>query len=330
MRTVEPSGAAYDAFLQGRRWAAVRSIDGYERSGVAFERALELDPDFAPAHLAMAGRYLVLAGNTMMPARESMPRCRVHALRALEIDPSLAEAHAILGVVAATYDYEWGNAATQFRLALAGRPVPAARFRYAYYYLLPMRRFGEAIEQIEEGLQDDPLNLLQRSNLAICFAAAGRMDDSAARLQEVLDADGSFWLPLLVQAANAVAAGDLDKARPAAERAHVCGHWSARTTGFVAGLASRAGQVQRATDLLEHLSEGDGYSAPTGMLDYHLVRGEIDAAAEWGHMAIARRDPMLPIALQHPYARALRESTRWPALASAMRLPTEPWSGVRS
>ena len=54
----------------------------------------------------MAGRYLVLAGNTMLPARESMPLCRVHALRALEIDPSLSEAHAILGVVAGSYDYE--------------------------------------------------------------------------------------------------------------------------------------------------------------------------------------------------------------------------------
>lgn len=321
MRIIEPSGAAYEAVLQGRRWAAVRSIDGFERSGVAFERALELDPDFAPAHLAMAWRYLLLAGNTMLPALESMPVCRVHALRALEIDPSLAEAHAILGVVAATYEYDWATASTEFRLALAGKPVPAARFRYAYYYLLPMRRFDEAIDQIEEGLRDDPLNLLQRSNLAICLAAAGRMDDSAQRLQDVLDADDGFWIALLVQAANAVANGDLALARQAAERAHVCGHWSARTTGFVAGLLSRAGDTQRATDLLEHLSEGDGYSAPTGMLDYHLVRGEIDAAAEWGHMAIARRDPMLPIALQHPYARALRESTRWPALASTMRLP---------
>lgn len=321
MRSVEPSGAAYEAFLQGRRWAAVRSIDGYERSGVAFERALELDPDFALAHLAMAGRYLLLAGNTMLPARESMPRCRVHALRALEIDPSLAEAHAILGVVSATYDYDWARAAAQFRLALAGKPVPAARFRYAFYYLLPMRRFDEAIAQIEEGLRDDPLNLLQRSNLAICLAASGRMEDSARRLHDVLDADGGFWIALLVQAANAVANGDLDGARQAAGRAHVCGHWSARTTGFVAGLASRAGDTQCATDLLEHLSEGDGFGAPTGMLDYHLVREEIDAAGEWGHMAVARRDPMLPIALQHPYAKRLRESTRWPALASAMRLP---------
>lgn len=321
MRTVEPSGAAYAAFLQGRRWAALRSTDGYERSGVAFARALELDPDFAPAHIAMAGRYLSLAGTGMMPPRESMPLGRVHALRALEIDASLAEGHAILGVVAAAYDYDWAKAATQFRLALAGKPAPDARFRYAFYYLLPMRRFDEAIEQIEEGLRDDPLNLLQRSHLAICLAASGRMGDSMRRLRDVLDVDGGFWIALLVQAANAAARGDLDGARQAAERAHVCGHWNGRTTGFLAGLVSRAGDGRRAADLLEHLSEGDGYGAPTGMLDYHLVRGESDAAGEWAMMAIARRDPILPIALQHPYAAALRAGSHWPAIAAAMRLP---------
>ena len=322
MRTVEPYSAAYEVFLQGNRWAALRSVDGYERSGLAFERVLELDPEFAPAHLAMARRYLALAGNALMPARDAMPLCRDHAARSLEIDPSLTEAHAISGVVAATYDYDWEAGATQFRLALAGKPVPSARFRYAMYYLLPMRRFDEAIQQMEEGLRDDPLNSLQRCNLAICLAASGRMEESAQRLRDVLDVNGDFWIASLVEAANATANGDLPAALEAAERAHIAGHWTPRTSGLLAGLASRAGDGRRASDLLEHLSDCDECGAPTGMLDYHLVRGEIDAARDWAMMAIARRDPMLPIALQHPYAAALRNAALWPAIASAMRLPS--------
>jgi tetratricopeptide (TPR) repeat protein len=322
MRTIEPSGPAYEVFLQGNRWAALRSIDGYERSGLAFAQALELDPDFAPAHLARARRYLALAGNALMPAREAMPLCRQHAARALAIDPSLTEAHAIAGVVATTYDYEWEEGATHFRLALAGRPVPSARFRYAIYYLLPMRRFDEAIQQMDEGLRDDPLNALQRCNLAICLAAAGRMEASAQRLRDVLEINSSFWIASLVQAANATANGDLTGALEAAERAHVAGHWTPRTTGLLAGLASRAGDGRRASDLLEHLSDCDECGAPAGMVDYHLVRGEIDAARDWAMMAIAGRDPALPIALQHPYAAALRGAAHWPAVAAAMRLPS--------
>ena len=320
MRSVE-SGPAYEAFLQGRRWAAVRSAEGFEKSGIALRRALELDPEFAPAHLAMAARYLTLAGSALAAARESMPLCRDHALKALSIDPSLSEGHAILGVIAATHDYDWDAAAGQFRLAIAGRPVPGARFRYAVYYLLPMRRFAEAIEQLEEGLRDDPLNLLQRSNLAICLAAAGRISDSEKCLRDVLAVDNSFWIALLVTAANAIAANDADAAADAAERAHTCGHWNARTAGLLAGLLSLKGDARRAAELIDHLSEGDADVATTGLMDYHLVRGEADDAAEWAHMAIARRDPMLPIVLQHPYARALRDSSRWPALARAMRLP---------
>ena len=322
MRTVEPSGPAYEVFLQGNRWAALRSIDGYERSGMAFAHALELDPQFAPAHLAMARRYFALAGNALMPAREAMPLCRDHAVSALAIDPSLTEAHAIAGVVATTYDYDWEAGATQFRLALAGKPVPSARFRYAVYYLLPMRRFDEAIQQMEEGLRDDPLNLLQRCNLAICLAASGRMEASAERLREVLQVSGGFWIASLIQAANATAAGNLAAALEAAERAHVAGHWTPRTTGLLAGLTSRAGDGRRASDLLEHLSDCDECGAPTGMVDYHLVRGETGAARDWAMMAIARRDPAVPVALQHPYAAALRDAGHWPAIAAAMRLPS--------
>ncbi len=320
MRTT-PSGAAYQAFLQGRYWAGRHSIEGYERSGQAFERALELDPSFAMAHVAMALRCLAVAAAGVAPGRESLPLCCDHAGKALAIDPSLAEARSLLGVVAAAHDYDWQAAAEHFRVALAGRPAPNVRFHYAYHYLLPLGRFDEAIAQIEEGLYDDPLNLLQRSRLAISLAAAGRMEESGRSLQTVLDADERFWIAWLVLAANETSRGNLEAARTAAERAHVCSHWNAHTTGLTAGLLSLAGAARRAADLLEHLSDGDGYGAPIGLLDYHLVRGEVAAASEWGLMAIARRDPMVPIVLQHPYARALRESPRWNLLASAMRIP---------
>jgi Tfp pilus assembly protein PilF len=320
MRPVEPSGAAYEAFLQATRWASVRSVEGFEKSGIALRRALELDPEFAPAHLAMAARYLTLTGSALAAARESMPICRDHALNALRLDPSLSEAHAILGVIAATHDYDWDAAAAQFRLAIAGRPVPGARFRYAVYYLLPMRRFDEALAQIDEALRDDPLNLLQRSNLAICLAAAGRQAESERCLRDVLEVDSNFWIALLVSAANAAAASDLDAARATAERAHECSHRNARTMGLLAGLLSLEGRSRRVDELLDLLSDDDADVATTGLMDYHLVRNEIDEAAEWAHMAIARRDPMLPVVLQHPYARPLRHSPRWASLAVAMRL----------
>jgi Tfp pilus assembly protein PilF len=63
---------------------------------------------------------------------------------------------------------------------LARDPVPVnVRFQYALSYLLRAGRPVEALEQIELGLQEDPLSLLLQINRAGCLAAAGR-DEVAA------------------------------------------------------------------------------------------------------------------------------------------------------
>src|SRR6185295_18151781 len=97
---------------------------------------------------------------------QMMPLVRAHAQRAAALDPSLAEAHAMLGVVAAVYDYDWTGAATCFRRAMTRDPIPSlTRFNYGLHYLLPLGRAAEAIEQLELGLRDDPLNTVRHTHL---------------------------------------------------------------------------------------------------------------------------------------------------------------------
>ncbi len=318
----QPSSAAYEAFLQGQYWLSRYSLEGYERSGFYLERALELEPEYAMAHNAIAVRYLVLAANTVRAAHQSMPLCRSHALKALDIDPTLAVAQALVGVVAAAYDYDWVESERRFRMALASTPVPSAvRFLYAYHYLLPLRRLGEAIQHFELGLRDDPLNLVRQVHLAVCLSAIGRKQASDERLRNVLEMDPEFWIALVVASGNAFEDGDLERAGNLAERAYEIGHTNAHTSGLLASLVSLRGDDQRARRLLEQFSDGEGYGAPTGLLDYHLVRDELDQAAEWALKAIAQRDPLVPVLLQHGFASGLRSSRRWSELAAAMRLP---------
>jgi Tfp pilus assembly protein PilF len=69
--------------------------------------------------------------------REGIPLARFAAHKALEIDPSLREAHAVLGNLAAAYDYDWEEARRHFGLAMAREPVPPdVRCNYGYWYLL--------------------------------------------------------------------------------------------------------------------------------------------------------------------------------------------------
>ena len=126
-----PRVPAYEAYLKGRHCLAAFTRESLPLSRIFYEQAIALDSGFAPAHsgLAQALVSLVLLGIT--PAHIAMPLARVAANRALEIDPALQEAHAVLGMVAALYDFNWNEAESRFRLAMAREPVPP----YVRWYL---------------------------------------------------------------------------------------------------------------------------------------------------------------------------------------------------
>jgi len=92
---------AHVEYLKGRHTAAASSPQAIDLSLRHFQRALELDPTYAPAWAGIAHCHIVRAGRGMAPAAEAGEQARSAALRAIELDDSLAEAHAALGEVAA-------------------------------------------------------------------------------------------------------------------------------------------------------------------------------------------------------------------------------------
>ncbi|MBP1610866.1 MAG: serine/threonine protein kinase, partial [Acidobacteria bacterium] len=152
-RPYEPNSAAYEAYLKALHlWGRV-SPEYMARCAEYLEQAIRLDPDFALAYCCHADHSLLLASRGHLPAHKAMPMAREKAQKALEIDPSLPEAHAMLGSVAALYDYDWKEAELHFRLAMAHEPIPPlVRIWYGYFYLQPIGRREEAIQQQERGI----------------------------------------------------------------------------------------------------------------------------------------------------------------------------------
>ncbi len=85
-----------------------------------FERATNLDPNYALAHTGLADSYNLLGSfdSGGLPPREAFPKARRAAERALEIDEGLAEAHASLGYTRLFYEWDWSGAETEFQRAV--------------------------------------------------------------------------------------------------------------------------------------------------------------------------------------------------------------------
>ncbi len=318
-----PSLPCYEAFLRAQHEAQKLSLEGMARSREWYERAIALEPGFALAHCMFGIHFAQLANYGLLPAREAMPLVRSEARKALDIDASLSEGHAVLGLVAAVYDYDWQEAERRFARAMAGESVPSeVRRYYALYYLLPVGRSEEAVEECARALQEDPLNLIGRLRLAQCLRSAGRDDDAVREIRRVLEIDENLWFAHFILGLELLLEGKVADALPHAEKASTLAPWNPSARGLLAAVWRKSGELRRAMDLLEPLASGQTYGAPLALATFHLACGEIDECADRTEQAIEERHPAVFFFLR-PHAHALRGSPRWAALARRLNLPDE-------
>ncbi|HKR31260.1 MAG TPA: tetratricopeptide repeat protein, partial [Terriglobales bacterium] len=88
---------------------------------------------------------------------EVMPKAKAAAMKAIELDDSLAEAHASLGYVKLNFDWDWPGAEGEFRRALELNPNLASGHAGYAHYLLTLGRSQEAIQELGELHNVDPL-----------------------------------------------------------------------------------------------------------------------------------------------------------------------------
>jgi serine/threonine-protein kinase len=325
-----PSVPAYESFLKARYFIRKARPQSLALGKECLDRAVALDPDFALAHSELAMYFSHLASLHLMPASEALVDARAAAQRALELDPSLAEAHAAVAVLAAFLDYNWEGAGRHFQQAIAHDPVPASvSHYYGFFYLLPLGRISEAINELQRALIEDPLNVQCRTQLAVLYWTVDRTEEAARQFRQALELDENFWLALLVEGLWHAQERRIDDAAALAEKAYSV---APKNTGSIALLAAAVrlqGDKHRSEHLLSELGDGEVYGAPLGFLIYYTALLEIDQAADWAEKAIEQRDPNIIPATCGPNRKLFESAGRWPALARKMNLP-ETITGQRA
>ncbi len=138
--------AAYDLYLLGRAAQEARTGERLRDSVGYFERALELDPDYAKAYAGLS-RSLVLwqgYGRHSAPA-DVQKRAEAAAYRALATDPDLSEAHAALGT--ALRDRDPARAEDSYERALELNPNNVVAL-YDYSVLLSADESRSAAQKV--------------------------------------------------------------------------------------------------------------------------------------------------------------------------------------
>jgi TolB-like protein/predicted Ser/Thr protein kinase len=317
-RPHEPNLPAYDAFLKGRHQAYKYTPEGFAGAEAYFQQAIALDPRWADPHSALGYQYFLLGGLGLRPMSEMVLLARAEARKALELLPSEPAAHLVLGAIAALHDYDWKEAEEQFKLVQAsGTLAPEIHDMYALFYLLPLGRFEEAIRERSKAIEQDPLNSRWRARQAFTYLCADRYELAIPEARKALDLDDrSFW-PHYVIAHSYCLQGKLAEALGPAEEAVRIAPWQQGASGILAGLLAQTGEKERADELLVSVRR----MTPGGMIMYHLVCSEINAAIDWYQRDIELRQPFAALLASAGFFKPMRASPRWPKLAKMMNLP---------
>jgi tetratricopeptide (TPR) repeat protein len=151
-----------------------------------FDKAIELEPLYAPAYAGLADGYSLSANYLAMAPQEAFPRAEAATRKALEFDPTLAEAHASLAFVRHHFDWDWAGAEAEYKRAIELAPGYAlAHLRYAEL-LSNAGRHDEALREIFRARDLDPLSTTIEGNVGRILVYARRYDEAIGMLQKTV------------------------------------------------------------------------------------------------------------------------------------------------
>ncbi len=133
-KSATTSAEAYQCYLRGRNVFRICGIDNYQLAYELFQRAVDLDPDYAQAYAGLGNCAAILTADAKMKS-DILDAALKDCNRALDINPTLAEGYAARGHVyqimgntgAAKQDYE--------KAILLNPMLDEAHFRLGKYYL---------------------------------------------------------------------------------------------------------------------------------------------------------------------------------------------------
>ena len=316
-----PNLAAYEAYLKAKHLAINVTPESLELAKRCYEQAAELDDNFPLPHIGLGCYWVSVMIFGGRPAHEAVPAARAAARRALQLDASLPEAHALLGLLAALYDFDWAAAERHFDQP-AAKQASFTTFRPMFGWVEFMRGNTEhAIILARRAVEEDPLDLWPRMNLHAYFQDVGREGDALEQLQKVLEIDPHQMVALVSMAMIVAHRGDLKDALKIARRAYAIAPWYPDAIAVLAALTRREGAVAESHSLTQALGAGATAGGATVHALFHLLCGEVDLGADWAEKAIKERDLTITLYLRFVVAKELRASHRWPAIAKLMNLP---------
>jgi TolB-like protein/Tfp pilus assembly protein PilF len=195
--TASVNPQAFELYVQARQAWNRRNLADYDRAEGLLNRALELEPNFARAHAALADVWLTRGDDGVLSnfgGRNSANQSRIKAKaeQAVALDPESAEAHASLGSALSDW-WSFGEAERELRKAISLNPNYASAHQWLARLLAANGFVAESLIEHERAVESDPLSSRILDNYASQLWAAGRFSEALAADDRAIALQPDNW-----------------------------------------------------------------------------------------------------------------------------------------
>ena len=304
---------AYQLYLKGR-FHILRLTPTEVQKGITyFNKAIEMDPNYALAYVGISGANRSLALGSEMNPREFLPKAIAAAQKAISIDDDLAESHTALG--ASMFWYEWNSneAENQLKRAIELDPNSAEGHLFHAHLLSNTGRHAKALAEIKRGRELDPFSPFLNALEGQFLVHAGNPDEALARLRETFELAPAFWFPHVFASSAYTEKGMFAEAIAEARRATELSPTQTVSAAYEGYALVKLGKPAEARDVLDKLLK---LSKERFVPPYHIALiynglGDRDQAFEWLERGFEQRDPKMTFLKVDPKWNNVRDDPRF-------------------
>lgn len=315
---------AFALLLQARHLRMQASADSYAQAVVLLQRALDIDPEYAPAWNLLASTYSNQTNIGQLPRDEGYAMAREAAEKALAVDPGYGPAHDLMGWIAMNYDQDLAAAARHMQLAMELDPRNTAIMSTAATLLAFLGRHDEAVVLNEYVVSRNPVDAVSHMNLGVHYLRANRFEDALDAIQTALrlspDYNGAHYRIGLALLFKGEAKAAMEAFAEESDEEY-----------RVKGLALASHALGRQTDFQARLTElidGWGKRWPAEIAHVYAWTGNTEAAIAWLEKEFENNSSIapnadgpyfyLPLNGNHRYLQLLEQSGNLPAQLDAI------------
>jgi len=311
---VQTDGDTYSLYLQARHTINQRTHESLLRGEQLVNRALEIDPGYAPGWVLKAHIHSQQADVGVRMPVEAAPMARAAVDRALELDPENAAAYALSGDIMVSFERNYAGAEAAFETALELDPNDVDVLYQAAVYYAFIDQAEMALKVALRTYERDPLFAANYSTLGYVYNMLGRYEEAAAicrkRVEIAPDSYGTYYYlawPLVLM-------GRYEEALEVANQERLDGFKQTMLAIVHWKLGNKEASDAAMKALLEQQSGGWDWQ----VVQARAIRGEIDEAFAAMDNAYETRDTGLQLILGDRSIESLRADPRYEAMVKKM------------